>query len=43
MDKSTHEFVEKLHENEAKQEKNLRTKGYGNAPGKLSNKQHRSK
>ncbi|MGG5252777.1 DUF4023 domain-containing protein [Neobacillus sp. SM06] len=38
---STHEFVEKLHENQRKAEKNKKTQGQQNAPSKkLPNKQH---
>lgn len=35
---STHEFVEKLHDTQAKDEKNRRTNGKGNPSDKLPNK-----
>lgn len=38
----THEYVEKLHENQQKQEKN-RKAGKGDVSGKLPNKQHSTK
>jgi hypothetical protein len=36
----THEFVEKLHEKQAKAEKNSKRKGNSHASHKLPNKQH---
>ncbi|MFA9559742.1 DUF4023 domain-containing protein [Evansella sp. AB-rgal1] len=37
---STHEFVEKLHEKQAKDERNKERQGHKNAPKELPNKQH---
>lgn len=37
---STHDFVEKIHENQKKQEKNKEHRGKGNESSALQNKQH---
>lgn len=37
---NTHEFVEKLHENQEKAERNKKTQGNGHPEKKLPNKQH---
>ena len=37
---STQEFVDKLHDTQAKDEKNREHQGNGNPAGKLANKQH---
>ncbi|MCQ6276114.1 DUF4023 domain-containing protein [Bacillus sp. V3B] len=38
--KNTHEFVEKLHEKQKKDEQNRKRQGKGNASNKLPNKYH---
>ncbi|HEY4389843.1 MAG TPA: DUF4023 domain-containing protein [Paenibacillus sp.] len=37
---NTHEFVEKLHDKQAKNEANKRRNGNGNPEGRLSSKRH---
>ena len=37
---STHEFVEKIHEKQKKDEKNRKKQGQGNPGGKLPNNAH---
>ena len=43
MNMSTEEFVDKIHDTQAKDEKNRRTQGEGDPAQKLPNKQHEQK
>lgn len=40
MERTTKEFVDKIHDTQAKDEKNRRTQGEGDPAQKLPNKQH---